>query len=59
MNQYLLGVLGIAAIILIAVVFSSNRKAISWRVTGAAFLLGWKVLPGRTFVLPEAAGRGC
>ena len=39
MNQYLLGVLGIAAIILIAVAFSSNRKAISWRVTGAAFAL--------------------
>ena len=39
MNQYLLGVLGIAAIILIAVVFSSNRKAINLRVVGAAFAL--------------------
>ncbi|MDP9423204.1 MAG: NupC/NupG family nucleoside CNT transporter [Pseudomonadota bacterium] len=39
MNQYLLGLAGIAAIILIAVAFSSNRKAISWRVTGAAFAL--------------------
>ena len=37
MNQYLLGILGIAAIILIAVAFSSNRRAISLRVTGAAF----------------------
>ena len=35
----LLGLVGIAAIILIAVIFSSNRKAISWRVTGAAFAL--------------------
>src|SRR4029450_1184896 len=39
MNQYLLGLAGVAAIILIAVAFSSNRKAISFRVTGAAFAL--------------------
>jgi len=39
MNQYLLGVAGIAAIILIAVLFSSNRKAIRFRVVGAAFAL--------------------
>ena len=39
MNQYLLGVAGIAAIILIAVAFSSNRKAINLRVVGAAFAL--------------------
>ena len=39
MNQYLLGVLGIAVIILIAVAFSSNRKAINFRVVGAAFAL--------------------
>ena len=39
MNHYLLGLAGIAAIILIAVAFSSNRKAIRWRVTGAAFAL--------------------
>ena len=39
MNQYLLGVAGIAAIILIAVLFSSNRKAINLRVVGAAFAL--------------------
>ena len=39
MNQYLLGVAGIAAIILIAVAFSSNRKAIRPRVVGAAFAL--------------------
>ncbi|WP_294123487.1 NupC/NupG family nucleoside CNT transporter [Sphingomonas sp.] len=38
MNQ-LLGLAGVAAIILIAVLFSSNRKAISLRVTGAAFAL--------------------
>ena len=39
MNQYLLGLAGVAAIILIAVSFSSNRKAISFRVVGAAFAL--------------------
>ncbi|HYC94539.1 MAG TPA: nucleoside transporter C-terminal domain-containing protein [Sphingomicrobium sp.] len=39
MNQYLLGMAGIAAIILIAVAFSSNRKAINFRVVGAAFAL--------------------
>jgi CNT family concentrative nucleoside transporter len=39
MNQYLLGLAGIAAIILIAVAFSSNRKAIKLRVVGAAFAL--------------------
>jgi len=39
MNQYLLGLAGIAAIILIAVIFSSNRKAIRFRVVGAAFAL--------------------
>ena len=39
MNQYLLGLAGIAAIILIAVAFSSNRKAIDFRVVGAAFAL--------------------
>lgn len=38
MNQ-LLGLVGIAAIILIAVLFSSNRKAIRLRVVGAAFAL--------------------
>ncbi len=39
MNQYLLGLAGVAAIILIAVVFSSNRRAIRFRVVGAAFAL--------------------
>jgi CNT family concentrative nucleoside transporter len=39
MNQYLLGLAGIAAIILIAVAFSSNRRAINFRVVGAAFAL--------------------
>jgi len=38
MNQ-LLGLAGVAAIILIAVAFSSNRKAIRLRVVGAAFAL--------------------
>jgi CNT family concentrative nucleoside transporter len=35
----LLGLAGIAAIILIAVIFSSNRKAIRFRVVGAAFAM--------------------
>lgn len=39
MNQILLGLVGIAAIILIAVGFSSNRRAINLRVVGAAFAL--------------------
>ena len=39
MNQSLLGVVGIAAIILIAILFSSNRRAIRLRVVGAAFAL--------------------
>ena len=39
MNQFLLGLAGIAVIILIAVVFSSNRRAIRLRVVGAAFAL--------------------
>ena len=39
MSQFLLGLAGIAAIVLIAVIFSSNRRAIRLRVVGAAFLL--------------------
>ena len=39
MNHVLLGLTGVAVIILIAVVFSSNRKAIRFRVVGAAFAL--------------------
>jgi CNT family concentrative nucleoside transporter len=39
MNQYLLGIVGIAVIVLIAVIFSSNRRAIRLRVVGAAFAL--------------------
>ena len=39
MNQSLLGIVGIAAIILIAILFSSNRRAIRLRVVGAAFAL--------------------
>ena len=39
MNSNLLGFAGIAVIILIAVLFSSNRKAIRLRVVGAAFAL--------------------
>ena len=39
MNSNLLGVAGIVVIVLIAVLFSSNRKAIRLRVVGAAFAL--------------------
>ncbi|WP_309601980.1 nucleoside transporter C-terminal domain-containing protein [Sphingomonas sp.] len=39
MNQSLLGVVGIAAIVLIAILFSSNRRAIRPRVVLAAFAL--------------------
>ncbi|MDQ3077661.1 MAG: NupC/NupG family nucleoside CNT transporter, partial [Pseudomonadota bacterium] len=39
MNQFLLGVIGISVIILIAVIFSSNRRAIRLRVVAAAFAL--------------------
>ncbi|WP_324808277.1 nucleoside transporter C-terminal domain-containing protein [Sphingomonas sp. LY29] len=39
MNHTLLGLAGIAVIILIAVAFSSNRKAIRLRVVGSAFAL--------------------
>jgi len=39
MNHYLLGFAGIVVIILIAVLFSSNRKAIRLRVVAAAFAL--------------------
>jgi CNT family concentrative nucleoside transporter len=39
MNHILLGLVGIAVIILIAILFSSNRRAIRLRVVGAAFAL--------------------
>ena len=39
MNSNLLGFAGIAVIILIAILFSSNRRAIRLRVVGAAFAL--------------------
>jgi CNT family concentrative nucleoside transporter len=39
MNQILMGLAGIAAILIVAVALSSNRRAIRLRVVGAAFLL--------------------
>lgn len=39
MHQILIGLVGIAAILAVAVALSSNRKAIRLRVVGAAFLL--------------------
>jgi CNT family concentrative nucleoside transporter len=56
MNQKLLGVAGIAVILLIAFALSTNRKAIRIRVVGAAFLLqafiAWLVL----YILGLSAG---
>jgi len=63
MNQKLLGVAGIAVILLIAFVLSTNRKAIRLRVVGAAFALqagiAWLVLWtswGRAGILGLSAG---
>jgi CNT family concentrative nucleoside transporter len=39
MSQFLLGLGGIAVILLIAIAFSSNRRAIRLRIVGAAFAL--------------------
>ncbi len=39
MNSYWLGIIGVAVIVLIAVLFSTNRRAIRLRVVGAAFAL--------------------
>ncbi|MCY7339074.1 MAG: NupC/NupG family nucleoside CNT transporter [Sphingomonas bacterium] len=57
MNRMLLGIVGIAVIILIAVIFSSNRRAIRLRVVGAAFalqaliaLLVLRTIPGRAAI---------
>jgi CNT family concentrative nucleoside transporter len=48
LNQKLLGIAGIVAILAIAVLLSSNRKAIRLRIVGAAFVLqalvAWLVL---------------
>jgi CNT family concentrative nucleoside transporter len=48
LNQKLLGIAGIVAILAIAVLLSSNRKAIRLRIVGAAFalqaLVAWLVL---------------
>src|SRR6185437_7275141 len=63
MNQKLLGVAGVAVILLIAFALSTNRRAIRIRVVGAAFLLqafiAWRVLYtswGRAVILELSAG---
>lgn len=63
MNQKLLGIAGIAVILLIAFLLSTNRKAIRLRVVGAAFALqtfiAWLVLWtswGRAGILSLSAG---
>ncbi len=37
--QSLMGLVGVVSLILVAVIFSSNRKAINLRTVGGAFLL--------------------
>jgi CNT family concentrative nucleoside transporter len=54
MPANLIGLLGIVAILAIAFAFSSNRKAINYRIVGAAFLLQAAIA---TFVLYFDAGR--
>ena len=54
MPANLIGLLGIVAILAIAFAFSSNRKAINYRVVGAAFLLQAAIA---AFVLYFDAGR--
>lgn len=63
MNQKLLGIAGIAVILAIAFLLSTNRKAIRLRVVGAAFALqsfiAWLVLRtswGRAGILSLSAG---
>ena len=63
MNQTLLGIAGIAVIMLIAFAFSTNRRAIRLRVVGAAFALqaviAWLVLwtsGGRAVIAWMATG---
>ncbi|MBA3729870.1 MAG: NupC/NupG family nucleoside CNT transporter, partial [Sphingomonas sp.] len=57
MNASLLGIVGIAVILLIAVLFSTNRRAIRLRVVAAAFalqaliaLLVLRTVPGRAII---------
>ncbi len=57
MNPTLLGIVGIAVILLIAVLFSTNRRAIRLRVVAAAFalqaliaLLVLRTIPGRALI---------
>jgi CNT family concentrative nucleoside transporter len=57
MNSNLLGIVGIAVILLIAILFSTNRRAIRLRVVGAAFalqaliaLLVLRTVPGRAVI---------
>jgi len=63
MNRYLLGIVGIAVIILIAVVFSTNRRGIRLRVVAAAFalqaliaLLVLRTIPGRAAIQAMSDG---
>lgn len=63
MSSILLGIVGIAVILLIAVLFSTNRRAIRLRVVGAAFalqaliaLLVLRTVPGRAVIQGLSAG---
>jgi CNT family concentrative nucleoside transporter len=53
--QIVMGFVGIAALILIAVIFSSNRKAISLRTVGGAFALQASIA---AFVILTSSGAG-
>ena len=53
--QVMMGIVGVTVLLLIAVVFSSNRKAISLRTVGGALLLQ-ALVPA--FVLLTASGAG-
>jgi CNT family concentrative nucleoside transporter len=54
MNRFLLGPIGMAILILVAVLLSSNRRAIRLRVVGAAFALQVSIA---VLVLYVPAGR--
>ncbi len=61
--QYVIGLAGVGAILLIAILFSSNRRAINLRVVGAAFalqaaiaVLALKTVPGQYVIESMAQG---
>ena len=53
--QIVMGLVGIAVLILIAIIFSSNRKAINLRTVGGAFALQAAIA---AFVILTSSGAG-